>query len=453
MRANNKVGFRGRILTPLQGPLSRVRSLEIDDGLILVEDGIIVGVETLSGAGDLASWSWQGWDLFDFGPDKLILPGFIDCHVHYPQTDIIAAYGETLLDWLKHYTFPAESAFADPARCRETAEFFFRECFRHGTTSMASYCTVHEASVTAFFEAASKYNARALGGKVLMDRNAPDCLTENVEEGAEETERLIATWHGARRLGYVISPRFAPTSTPQQLKRVQSLIGAHADVLVQTHLSETVDEVAWVRQLFPDCRSYTEVYDRFGILTPNTILGHVIYAEDDELALLEARGCAIAHCPTSNSFLGSGLFRLTKLMNEYPGIDIGLATDVGGGSSFSMLATMGEAYKVARLTGLSVNPEQLLYLATLGSAKALRIDRHVGSIEAGKEADFAVFNLQSTELISRRLRDIDSIWEKLFLHMILGDDRSICTTIVDGRVVHEHGFSARRIKAAGGPAL
>jgi guanine deaminase len=374
-----------------------------------------------------------GIHIEEYGRDNLILPGFIDCHVHYPQTQIIGAYGEQLLDWLEKYTFVAEQQFADVVHARAVAEIFLDECLRNGTTTVATFCTVHAHSVDAFFEAAGARGMRTIAGKCLMDRNAPEALRDTAQRGHDESKTLIDRWHGKGRASYAITPRFAPTSTPEQMELAGALWKAHPGTYLQSHISENRAEVAWARQIFPERAGYLDVYDYYGQLGPRAIYGHGIWLSDAELARVHESGTAIAHCPTSNMFLGSGLFDLRKAKQHERPIRVGLATDVGAGTTLSMLRTMGAAYQVAQLGGGSLPAAQAFYLATRGAAQALYLDDRVGSLAVGMEADLIVLDLKSTPLIDFRMRHCENLEEALFVQMTMADSRAIRATYVAGR--------------------
>ncbi len=370
----------------------------------------------------------------ELGGDALILPGFIDCHTHYPQTGIIGSHGAQLLDWLERYTFPAELAFEDPAHARAVAELFLDECLRNGTTTAAVFCTVHPQSVDALFEAAQLRGMRIIAGKCLMDRNAPERLRDTAQRGYDESRKLIDRWHGRGRLSYAITPRFAPTSTPAQMELAGTLWKENPGTYLQSHVAENRGEVAWARELFPERADYLDVYRHYGQLGPRAIYGHGIWLTEAELARLHDSGTAIAHCPTSNMFLGSGLFDLRKAMSESRPVRVGLATDVGAGTTFSMLRTMAAAYQTAQLCGGSLTAEQALYLATRGAAQSLYLEDTIGSIAVGMEADLTVLNLKSTPLIEARMRHCESLAEALFVQMTLADERAIAATVVAGRM-------------------
>jgi len=367
----------------------------------------------------------------------LISAGFIDAHVHYPQTQVIASYGRQLLDWLNDYTFPAEAAFADREHARDAARFFLRESLRAGTTTCAAFCTVHPVSVDAFFEEAQGLGMLALAGKVLMDRNAPANLCDSARSGYDQSKALIERWHGRGRLGYCVTPRFAATSSAEQLDAAATLWREHPGTYLQSHIAENRNEVAWVRELFPQCSGYLDVYDHFGALGPRAIYGHGIWLSEAELTRLHETGTAIAHCPTSNTFLGSGLFRLHDARTAARPLRVALASDIGGGTRFSMLSTMHEAYKVAQLNAHSLTAVQAFYLATRGGAHALYVDDRIGSIAPGMDADLVVLDLASTPLIAARMAHCVDLAQALFVQMTLGDDRAVRATYVAGKCVHE----------------
>ncbi|MGO4379426.1 guanine deaminase [Pseudoduganella sp. RAF53_2] len=402
-----------------------------EDGLLIVEDGKV------QAAGDYATLKDAlppDTEVHDYR-GKIIMPGFIDAHVHYPQTDMIASPAPGLLPWLEQYTFPTERKFADPAHAAQTAEFFLDELLRNGTTTAMVYCTVHPQSVDAFFTASEQRNLRMIAGKVMMDRHCPDFLCDTAEQGARDTEELIQRWHKHGRSLYAITPRFAPTSTEAQLQLAGELAQKYPDTFLQTHVSENQEECAWVQQLFPQARSYLDVYDRYGMMRPRAVFGHCIWLnERDRERMVETRSAA-AVCPTSNLFLGSGLFDFEQA--DKHGMLMSLATDVGGGTSFSMLQTMNEAYKVARLKGSYLPAMRMFYLATLGAARSLQLDDTIGSFAAGCEADFIVIDPQATPLLARRSVNTESLEEQLFALALLGDDRVIAASYSAGRKVHE----------------
>ena len=372
----------------------------------------------------------------DYG-ERLISAGFVDAHAHYPQTGIIASWGKQLIDWLNTYTFPEEMRFADPAYAAETAARHLDLLLANGTTSVASFCTIHPESVEAFFAAAAARKMRVVAGKTCMDRNAPAGLRDTAQSAHDDSLRLLEKWHGKGRAAYAITPRFSPTSSPEQLEALGALWAAHPDCLMQTHLSEQIPEIEWVKRLFPDARDYLDTYERFGLLGPNALYGHAIHLEPRERARLKEAGAALIHCPTSNSFIGSGLFDMAGLAAE--GQRIGLATDTGGGSSFSMLRTMAAAYEIGQLRGTALHPAQLWWLATAGSAAALRMDDRIGNLAPGMEADIVVLDLASRPDIAQRAARAESFWEALFPTIMMGDDRAIAAVWVNGAEVPRPG--------------
>jgi guanine deaminase len=375
-----------------------------------------------------------GTHIKEYGRDALILPGFIDCHVHYPQTQIIGAGGEQLLDWLDKYTFVAEQEFADVEHARLVAGLFLDECLRNGTTTVATFCTVHAHSVDAFFEAAAARGMRTIAGKCLMDRNAPVKLLDSAQRGYDESKMLIKRWHGKGRASYAITPRFAPSSTPEQMESAGVLWKEHPGTYLQSHVSENRDEVELAHRVYPNRDGYLDIYDHYGQLGPRAIYGHCIWLTEAELHRMHETGTAIAHCPTSNMFLGSGLFDLRKAKQHDRPVRVGLATDVGAGTSLSMLKTMGAAYQVAQLGGAQLSAARALYLATRGAAQALYLEDKVGSIAVGMEADLAVLNLKSSPLIEFRMKQVNSLEEALFVQMTMGDERAIGACYVAGRL-------------------
>ncbi len=404
-----------------------------EDGLLIVENGKIAA------AGDWANLHAT------LPPDtkvtdyrgKLISAGFIDAHIHYPQTEMIASPAPGLLPWLEQYTFPTERTFEDPAHAADVAEFFLDELLRVGTTTAMVYGTVHPQSVDAFFTASEARGLRMIAGKVLMDRNCPEFLRDTAEGGARDTEDLIRRWHKHERSLYAITPRFAPTSTDAQMHLTGELAKQYPDTYLQTHVSENEEECRWVKQLYPQARSYLDVYDSYGMLRPRAVFGHCIWLDDTDRARIAETQSAAAVCPTSNLFLGSGLFDFERA--DRAGMHMALATDVGAGTSFSMLQTMNEAYKVARLKGSYLPALRMFYLATLGAARSLHLEGTIGSLAAGNEADFVVLDPQCTPLLARRTAASDSLEEVLFALALLGDDRAIAATYSAGRLVHARG--------------
>jgi guanine deaminase len=400
-----------------------------DDGLLVIDNGQVAKV---GHASDLLP-TLKGVDITEYR-DALITPGFIDTHIHFPQTGMIASYGEQLLDWLNTYTFPTEQQFADKAHAAEVAGIFLKELLRNGTTTALVFGSVHKQSVDAFFEAAEALNLRMIAGKVLMDRNAPDYLTDTPESGYADSKELIERWHGKGRLHYAVTPRFAPTSTPEQLTLAGKLLGEYPDLYMHTHLSENRKEIEWVKALFPERKGYLDVYDHYKLIGARSVFAHGVHLCDDECKRLAETGSAVAFCPTSNLFLGSGLFDLNKL--EQHGVRVGLGTDVGAGTSFSQLQSLNEAYKVMQLQGKKLDPFKSLYLATLGGAHALYLDNKIGNFESGKDADFVVLDYNATPLISYRMQQARTLDEKLFALTMLGDDRAVKETFAAGQSVH-----------------
>lgn len=404
-----------------------------EDGLLIVAGGHVVA------AGDFAQLQptlppgvpWQDHR------GKIICPGFIDSHIHYPQTDIIASPAAGLLPWLEKYTFPAEERFGDTEHAAEVARFFLDELLANGTTTAMVYCTVHAASVDAFFTESAARNMRMAAGKVLMDRHCPQALRDTAEQGASDTEMLIRRWHNQGRQLYAITPRFAPTSTEAQLRLAGELASAWPDTFIQSHVAENTDEISWARSLFSDARSYLDVYDRAGLLRERAVYGHCIWLDDADRARMTESGAAVAMCPTSNLFLGSGLFDVAAA--DHARMHLSLATDVGGGTSFSMFRTMDALYKVARLGGTHVSALRLFYFATLGGARAMRLEGTLGNFLPGTEADFVMLDARATPLLARRSAQSESLEELLFALALLGDDRSVQSTYVAGALLHARG--------------
>ncbi|MEX0350527.1 MAG: guanine deaminase [Paracoccaceae bacterium] len=393
---------------------------------VALSDGKVAAL----GAADRLLEAHPQASVIDHG-DKLILAGFVDAHVHYPQTAMIASWGKRLIDWLNTYTFPEEMKFGAPDYAMEIATRYLDLTTAHGTTTMCSFCTIHPESVDAFFIAAKARGQRVIAGKTCMDRNAPEGLRDTPQIAYDQSKALLEKWHGVDRISYAITPRFSPTSTPEQLEAMGALWAEHPDCLMQTHLSEQTDEIEWVRSLFPEARDYLDTYEAHGLLGARGLYGHVIHLEPRERDRLREHGAALIHCPTSNTFIGSGLFDTAGLMAE--GQRVGLATDTGGGSSFSMLHTMAAAYEVAQLRGAALHPAQLLWLATVGSARSLRMDDRIGNIEPGMEADLIVLDLASTPAIAQRHAEADHLWEAVFPTIMMGDDRAIAEVWIGGR--------------------
>ena len=422
--------IRGRVLTFLTEP----RGIDdtaawryIEDGAVLVRDGRIVATGDHA---DMAAMAGPDATVDDHRPN-LILPGLIDTHLHFPQTQAIASYGAQLLEWLNTYIFVEEQKFRDPGHAGFVAKRFFDELIANGTTTAVAYCSVHPESVDAYFTEAAARGMRMVGGKVMMDRNAPAALTDTPQQGYDETKRLIAKWHGRGRAHYAISPRFAITSTPEQLEMAGALVSEHPDCFVQTHLSENRDEIAFATSLYPQAKDYTDIYARYGLLTDKMLLGHCIYLSDREVSLLAETGAVGVFCPTSNLFLGSGLFNRDRF--DALGARWSVATDVGAGTSFSMLETMDEAYKVLHLQGQRLTPFQSFYRMTLGNARALGLEAHIGSLHAGADADIVVLDARAKPAMAFRMLTATTLAEELFILQTMGDDRSVAEVYVAGR--------------------
>ena len=373
-------------------------------------------------------------------PGALIGPGFVDTHVHYPQMEMTGAYGETLLDWLVRYTYPTEAAFADPAHAARIAALFLRALLRAGTTTAAVYCTVHEHSADALFAEAARLGLRIVAGKVLMDRNAPQDLCDGADHGIPATRRLIGRWHGRGRLLYAITPRFAPACTDAALEAAGNLWREHPGTYVQTHLCETEEEIAWVRELFPAAPTYLDVYARAGLAGPRAVMGHAVHVTDRDLSALRETGCGVAHCPSSNLFLGSGLFGLHDA--KAAGVRVGLGSDVGAGTGLSSLRTLGDAYKVARLRGARLHPVQAFWLATQGGAAALRLEDRIGNLAPGMEADLVVLDPRATPELALRTGRSPDLADTLFALTVLGDERAVRATYVAGRLAQDRDAPA-----------
>lgn len=397
------------------------------DALIVIRDGRI---ESFGAYDDLVGTLPDDVDVVHHR-DALIVPGFIDAHVHYAQAGIIGAGGRRLIEWLEHTTFKAEARFADPSHAAHVADVFLDACLAAGTTTAVVYCTVHPQSVDAFFTAAFDRNLRMIAGKTLMDRHAPAELLDTAESGYDDSKALIERWHGRGRLGYAVTPRFAATSTPEQLERAGALVAAHPDVWCQTHISEQAEEVAWISKLFPERRDYLDVYEHYGLVGPRTLLGHGIHLSESEWQRCHDRGASIVHCPTSNAFLGSGLFDWAAAKRAGRPVSVALASDVGGGTTLSMPATMGAAYQIAQLGGHALSAVQAFHLATRGAASALHLEDRIGSIAPGCDADLVVLDLASTPLMRLRLPQCDGIDDLLFLQMT-GGDRGVRAVYVMG---------------------
>ncbi|MGB0661156.1 MAG: guanine deaminase [Mangrovicoccus sp.] len=395
-------------------------------GAVLLENGLIAD---LGPADDLVA-RYPEADKQDYGAG-LIMAGFVDAHAHYPQTRMIASWGKRLIDWLNDYTFPQELRFGDPAYAKAVAEDYLDLLLAHGTTSVCSFCTVHPESAEAFFTAAEARGMRVAGGKTCMDRNAPDDLLDTPQTAYDQSKTLAERWHGRGRVVYALTPRFSPTSTPEQLQAMGALWAELPDCLMQTHLSEQTEEIAWVKELYPQARDYLDTYEQAGLLGGRGLYGHAIHLEPREKDRLKEIGAGLVHCPTSNTFIGSGLFATQDLISA--GQRVGLATDTGGGSSFSMLRSMAAAYEIGQLRGTALHASQLLWLATIGSAEVMHQSDKIGNLAKGMEADLVVLDLASTTAIAQRAAQAETHWEEIFPTIMMGDDRAVKAIWVAGR--------------------
>ncbi|MEL6409179.1 MAG: guanine deaminase [Pseudomonadota bacterium] len=424
--SNAKI-INGQVLSYINSPFEvPVKEAVRIEEAVLIRDGKIEGMGSLS---DILSRAPEA-EIEDCGM-HLISAGFVDAHVHYPQTAIIASWGKRLIDWLEHYTFPEEMKCNDPDYARRIAERYFDLTLAHGTTTAASFCTSDPISVDAFFEAAGKRGQRVVAGKTCMDRNAPAALCDTAQRAYDESKTLIDRWHGKGRFTYAITPRFSPTSSPEQLTALGALWQEHPSCLMQTHISEQPEEIAWVAELFPQTLDYLDTYEKHGLLGKRAVFGHAIHLTERERSRLNEIGAALVHCPTSNTFIGSGIFDLAARVTDR--IPVGLATDTGGGSSFSMLRTMAATYEIAQLAGTALHPAQLWWLATQGSARALHLDGFVGNIAPGMEADLIAVDLRSTPAIAQRAERAGSIWDLVFPTIMMGDDRAVSQVWISGQ--------------------
>lgn len=419
---------RGRLLSFRDSPRHGGGHDYFADGALRIEGGLIAEIGP---AREMIARAPAGTPIDDHS-GKLVMPGFIDAHIHYPQTRVIGSYGAQLLEWLQKYTFVEEQKFSDPAHAAAVARFFLDELFRQGTTTALVYCTVAPESAEAFFVEAERRGARMIAGKVMMDRNAPPALTDNPQRGYDESKALLSKWHGRGRLGYAITPRFALTSTQAQLEAAGALAREFPDAHVQTHLSENHAEIAMTKSLFPEARDYLDVYERAGLVGPRSVFGHCLHLEPREIASLAEHQSVAAFCPTSNLFLGSGLFDEAGL--DAAGVRVALATDVGGGTSYSLLQTAAEAYKVLQMRGQSWPAFQTFYQLTLGNARALGLDARIGALAPGLEADVIVLDAAATPAMAHRMESVGGdLAEELFVLMTMGDDRAVRETYVAGR--------------------
>ncbi|PYE37627.1 guanine deaminase [Rhizobium sp. PP-F2F-G38] len=424
--------LRGRTLTFRRRPLSmddaQAYAYETD-GALLLRDGLIVTSGTYDAVREQAP---EDAVEIDHRP-HLILPGFIDTHVHFPQMQVIGSYAANLLEWLNTYTFPEECRFVETAHAQRIAVHFFDEMIRHGTTTAVAYCSVHKTSADAFFAEAMKHDMRMVAGKVMMDRNAPQGLLDTPEMGYDETRAVIAQWHGKGRNHVAITPRFAITSTPEQMSAAQALAAEFPDLHIQTHLSENRDEIDYTLSLYPDAADYTDVYARYGLMGQKSLFGHAIHLSERERDAMSETGSIAVHCPTSNLFLGSGLFPLKELARREKPVRISVASDIGGGSSYSMLRTMDEAYKIQQLLGERLNPFDSYYYLTLGNAEALSLSERIGTLEPGTDADLIVLDMAATPAMALKAEVVTSLSDELFLLQTMGDDRAVVETYVAGR--------------------
>jgi guanine deaminase len=428
--------LRGRLLSFRRAPLSLTDTESYfyeSDGGLLIKDGLIAATGAYA---EIKAKASEGTIEIDHRP-HLIMPGFIDMHLHFPQMQVIASYAANLLEWLNTYTFPEECRFVESAHAQRIATHFYDELIRHGTTTAVAYCSVHKTSADAFFAEATRRNMRMIGGKVMMDRNAPQGLLDTPQLGYDETRQVIADWHGKGRNHVAITPRFAITSTPQQMEAAAALAREFPDLHIQTHLSENHDEIKFTGELYPEAIDYTDIYARYGLLGPKSLFGHCIHLSEREADAMSETGAIAVHCPTSNLFLGSGLFPLKALARRDRPVRIGVATDIGGGSSYSMLRTMDEAYKIQQLLGERLNPLESYYHMTLGNAEALSLADRIGTLEPGTDADVVMLNAAATPAMALKMEVVKTLAEELFLLQTMGDDRAIAETYVAGTALKD----------------
>lgn len=422
--------LRGRILSFKRQPMNATDTEAfhyLEDGCLLMEGGVITAMGEFA---NLNSSLPPDTEIVDHRP-HLICAGFIDPHLHFPQVQVIASWAEQLLDWLNDYTFPAEQKFADKSHGQRIASGFYDALIDNGTTTAVAYCSSHPNSVNAYFEEAETRGMRMLGGKTMMDRNAPEELCDTAQTSYDDSKALLEKWHGRGRALYAITPRFAITSTPEQLEAAGALLKEHPDCHLQTHINENHNEISFTRELYPDAKDYLGIYEDYGLLGSNTLLGHCIHMNDRELGVMKETDSVAVFCPTSNLFLGSGLFNKAQL--EGTGIRTGIATDIGGGTNYSLLRTLDEGYKVLQLQRQRLHPFETHYWATLGNAKALSLSGKIGNLEVGTEADVTVLDAAATPATALRMETVTTLAEELFLLQTLGDDRSIRETYVAGR--------------------
>ncbi|SFL18711.1 guanine deaminase [Shimia haliotis] len=431
--------LRGRVLdfhSRPEGEADTAAYRYIEDGAILMKDGKIKAVGAYC---DVAAKATDA-AVTDHRPN-LLMAGFIDTHVHFPQVQVIASWGSQLLDWLNNYTFPEETRFESPVHCEAMAGHFYDLLLSHGTTTAVSFCSVHTASVDAYFSEAARRNMCMIGGKVMMDRNAPDALTDTPVSGYDNSKALIDKWHGKGRAHYAITPRFAITSTPEQMEMAGALVAEHPECFVQTHLSENHDEIAFTAELYPQAPDYLGVYESYGLLTPKTLLGHSIHLQPREIEVLAETQAKPVFCPTSNLFLGSGLFDDAGLRSK--NIQNAIATDIGAGTSYSMLQTLNEGYKVLQLQNQKLHPLQAFHWITRGNAEVLGLADRIGTLEVGTDADIVVLNSRATPAMDLRMQCAETLSEELFVLQMLGDDRAIAETYVAGKAMkHTSGKTA-----------
>jgi len=424
--------LRGRTLSFKSRPQARddhASYVYEEDGALLIENGRITEAGTYA---DVKFKSPIGVEVIDHRP-HLLMAGFIDPHIHFPQMQVTASYAANLLEWLNTYTFVEEQRFADASHSARFAMLFFDELLRHGTTTAAAYCSVHKGSADAFFTEAQRRNLLMIGGKVMMDRNAPEALTDTAQSSYDDTRAVIENWHGKGRNHVAITPRFAITSTPAQLEAAGTLAREHPELLIQTHLSENNAEIAYTLELYPEAQDYTDVYARYGLLTRNMLLGHAIHLSDREMDAIADAGSVAVHCPTSNLFLGSGLFDLKRIKEH--GVRTAVATDIGGGSSYSLLRTLDEAYKIQQLRGHRLPPIESYWQATRGNAEALGLVDRIGTLEPGSDADIIALDASATPAMQIRMETVQTLEEELFLMQTMGDDRSVRAVYVAGEAV------------------
>jgi guanine deaminase len=424
--------LRGRLLSFRRAPadISDTGSyLYEEDGGLLIENGRITACGSYA---EVASKAASGVREIDHRP-HLVMPGFIDTHLHFPQMQVIGSYAANLLEWLNTYTFIEEQRFADRAHAEKIAVRFFDEMARHGTTTAVAYCSVHKTSADAFFAESLKRGTAMIAGKTMMDRNAPDALTDTPQSAYDDTRAVIAEWHGKGRNRVAITPRFAITSTPEEMEVAKTLAAEHPDLHIQTHLSENRDEIAFTCSLYPEAKDYTDIYARYGLLGPKSLFGHAIHLSDREADAMSESGSVAVHCPTSNLFLGSGLFPMKTYQRRAKPVRIAVATDIGGGSSYSMLRTLDEAYKIQQLLGERLNPLESFYLMTLGNAEALGMADEIGTLDPGTIADVVVLDASATPAMALKQEATRTLTEELFLMQTMGDDRTIAETYIAGR--------------------